>query len=66
MANTITIPKTEYKRLKQAAERYETIRQTIAPTLFPEFPTENLRDYAHPERIRRSLRKALKEYPIAQ
>ena len=64
MANTITIPKTEYQRLKQVAKRYEVIREAIAPALFSELPTEDLGTYTHPERIHRSLRNALKKHPI--
>ena len=65
MSNTITIPKIEYKRLKQIEQRFETMREAVAPTLFPEIPTEDVEGYAHPERIRRSLKNALKQYPVS-
>ena len=66
MANTVTIPKTEYKRLKQIAQRFEAIRGAIAPQLFPEFPSESIKEYTHPQRIRHSLKNAFEKYPIAR
>jgi len=66
MTTTITIPKTEYKRLKQIEQRFKTVRETIAPELFPEIPSEDIEEYAHPQRIRRSLKNALKQYPVSR
>lgn len=62
MANTVTIPKTEYKRLKQAAERYETIREALAPMIVPEFPEESFEDYEDPKRLKASYNRALKDF----
>ncbi len=64
MSQTVTIPKNEYRRLKEIAKRFKTVRNAIAGELFPELPTEDIKEYAHPQRISRSLKNALKEYPI--
>ncbi|OGZ44825.1 MAG: hypothetical protein A3J54_00620 [Candidatus Ryanbacteria bacterium RIFCSPHIGHO2_02_FULL_45_13b] len=41
MLNTVTIPKTEYKRLKQIAGHYETIQRVVESDFFAEPPTKN-------------------------
>ena len=41
MSATITIPKTEYKRLKQIAGRYETIQRVVESDFFAEPPIKN-------------------------
>lgn len=59
MAQTVTIPKSEYKRLKEVEKRLHMLE----PKKYLELATEDVKEYAHPDRIRRSLQAALKKYP---
>ena len=65
MKKTVTLPKTEYERLQKIAERYELLRNLTSED-FDSFSPANddtIDGYAHPDRIKRSLTKALKKYP---
>ena len=65
MKSTITLPKTEYKRLQKIAEHYEILRN-LASEDFEELSLSKddmVEAYAHPDRIKRSFARAIKKYP---
>ena len=61
MLRTATKSRTESKVLKAILDELRLLRQEISLVL----PQENLDEYAHPRRIKRSYQKALKRYPPA-
>lgn len=65
MKKTITVPKTEYERLQKIAKRYELLRNLTSEDFDGSSLVRDdiLEEYAHPDRIKRSLAKAIKKYP---
>ncbi|MBI3443022.1 MAG: hypothetical protein HY007_04610 [Candidatus Sungbacteria bacterium] len=65
MKKTITLPKTEYERLQKIAQRYELLRNLTSEDFEGSslMRDDALEAYAHPDRIKRSLAKAVKKYP---
>lgn len=44
MRNTITLPKTEYERLRNIAERYELLRNAVTQDFFEEPPVRDSKE----------------------
>ncbi|MEK7629322.1 MAG: hypothetical protein AAB394_02240 [Patescibacteria group bacterium] len=58
MNGKITLTKERYQELVEKAERFDVIQKMTS-----DFPQEDLKDYAHPTRIKNSYKKASKLYP---
>ncbi|MEK7619011.1 MAG: hypothetical protein AAB416_02075 [Patescibacteria group bacterium] len=56
---TVSVPVREYERLKAIEHEFKR-GYDIVPMLFP---SENLSDYAHGARVKKSLKKAFEEHP---
>jgi len=65
MKNTVTVPKTEYEELQKIAQRYELLRNLASEDFDGSslMRDDILEEYAHPNRIKQSLAKAIKKYP---
>lgn len=68
MTSTITIalPKEKKVKLERLALRYglslPELSRRVLEELAAEMPTESLKDYKHPKRIRASLTRALRDW----